>query len=130
MASKNLLTRETQKNYYVKKNEARIEALLSKGLTQAVVKKDPQVKHFKARIKQIGLAIARISFLEDQTKKLQEKKELRKAEAEAARAVNSAGETKKKDKKKAEEKKPETGKKKPAAAGKAPTQGKQQPKKK
>jgi len=130
MSSKDLSTREAQKADYLKKSRNRTGALLNKGLSQVAVARDPQIKHFKAKVKQITSAIARISFLQDQTQKLQEKKEQRRAEAEAERAATIAGETKKKDKKKVEEKKPETGKKKPASAGKASSQGKPQPKKK
>lgn len=129
MASKNLETRETQKASYTKKREERIAALLEEGLSAAVIAKDPKIKHFKAKEKQISGAISRISFLGQQTAQLQEKKDQRKAEKEAKRVAEISGESKKKEKKKVEDKKPETAKKK-AAAGKAPAQGKQQTKKK
>jgi hypothetical protein len=130
MPSKDLETREAQKADYLKKSQSRSEALLKKGMNEAAVAKDPQIKHFKAKVKQINSAITRIAFLNDQTMKLKERKEQHQAEAAAKRAADIAGETKKKEKKIVEEKKPETSKKKSAAAGKSSAQGKPQQKKK
>jgi hypothetical protein len=130
MPSKDLETREAQKADYLKKSQARSEALLKKGMNDAAVAKDPQIKHFKAKVKQINSAISRIAFLTDQTMKLKERKEQRQAEAAVKRAADIAGETKKKEKKTAEEKKPESGKKKAPASGKGSAQGKPQQKKK
>ncbi len=131
MPSKTQETKDGQKARYLKQIETRQASLAEKGLPQAAIAKDPKVKHYKAKIKQISGAMARISFLEDQTKRLQEKKEQRRAEAEAARAAIIAGEKKVKEKKK-DEGKPSAakGKAKGAAPGKAPAKGKQEPKKK
>jgi len=94
MPSKTQETKDSQKARYLKQMEVRRAALEGKGLPEPVIAKDPKVKHFKARIRQIDAATARISFLDDQTKRLQEKKEQRRAEAEAARAATIAGEKK------------------------------------
>ena len=111
--------------------EARQASLKEKGIPEAAIAKDPKVKHYKAKIKQIKGAVARITFLEDQTKQLLEKKEQRRAEAEAARAAMISGEKKVKEKKKVEEKPaPGKGKAKAAGAGKAPAKGKPDAKKK
>jgi hypothetical protein len=131
MPSKTQETKDGQKARYLKQIEARQASLKEKGIPEAAIAKDPKVKHYKAKIKQIKGAMARISFLEDQTKQLLEKKEQRRAEAEAARAAIIAGEKKVKEKKKTEEKPaPGKGKAKGAAAGKAPAKGKQDTKKK
>lgn len=129
MASKSLQTRELQKNRYLSFVESRTNELKEKGLADDEVSKDPKIKQANAKIKQVTAAMARISFLDDQTKQLEEKKAQRKAEAEAERAAMIAGETKKKEKKKAEDKKA-AGKAKQAGGGKAKAKGKQAPKKK
>lgn len=131
MPSKTQETKDSQNARYLKQIEARRAALTEKGVPEAAIAKDPKVKHYKAKIKQIKGAIARISFLEDQTKRLQEKKEQHRAEAEAARAAIIAGGKKVKEKKKDEGKPaPAKGKGKAPAAGKAPAKGKQETKKK
>jgi hypothetical protein len=131
MPSKTQETKDSQKARYLKQMEARQASLKEKGIPEAAIAKDPKVKHYKAKIKQIKGAMARITFLEDQTKQLAEKKEQRRAEAVAARAAIIAGEKKVKEKKKVEEKPaPGKGKAKGAAAGKAPAKGKQDTKKK
>jgi len=131
MPSKTQETKDGQKARYLKQMEARQASLKEKGVPEAAIAKDPKVKHYKAKIKQIKGAVARITFLEDQTKQLLEKKEQRRAEAEAARAAIIAGEKKVKEKKKVEEKPaPGKGKAKGAAAGKAPAKGKPDAKKK
>jgi len=133
MPSKTQETKDGQKARYLKQMEARQASLKEKGIPEAAIAKDPKVKHYKAKIKQIKGAVARITFLEDQTKQLLEKKEQRRAEAEAARAAIIAGDKKVKEKKKVEEK-PAPGKGKAkakgAAAGKAPAKGKPDAKKK
>ncbi|MBI5248456.1 MAG: hypothetical protein HY912_03080 [Desulfomonile tiedjei] len=126
MPSQNLDTRNEQKARFIEQSEARAAQLREKGLSDKDIAKDPQIKHYKARIKQVNGAIARIGFLEDQTQKLREKKEQRLAEEQAHRAAMIAGEIKK-EKKKAEEKAPEPKKK---GGAKAPAKGKQEPKKK
>ncbi len=78
-------------------------AAQTKRSLRSNIAKDPQIKRFKAKIKQINGALARIAFLEEQTQKLREKKEQRLAEEAAQRAASIAGEIKK-EKKKAEEK--------------------------
>jgi hypothetical protein len=131
MPSKTQETKDGQTARYLKQIEARQASLKEKGLPEAAIAKDPKVKHYKAKIKQIKGAVARITFLEDQTKQLLEKKEQRRAEAVAARAAIIAGEKKVKEKKKVEEKPaPGKGKAKGAAAGKAPAKGKPDAKKK
>jgi hypothetical protein len=131
MPSKTQETKDNQKARYLKQIEARQASLKEKGVPEAAIAKDPKIKQYNAKIKQIKGAMARISFLEDQTKQLQEKKEQRLAEAVAARAAIIAGEKKVKEKKKVEEKPaPAKGKAKGAAAGKAPAKGKTDTKKK
>jgi hypothetical protein len=131
MPSKTQETKDGQKARYLKQIEARQASLKEKGLPEAAIAKDPKIKQYKAKIRQIKGAVARITFLEDQTKQLLEKKEQRRAEAVAARAAIIAGEKKVKEKKKVEEKPaPGKGKAKGAAAGKAPAKGKPDAKKK
>ncbi len=129
MASKHMETKVKQKTLYAGQIDTRTKALEEKGLKAQEIAKDPKIKHFKAKIKQLEGAIARISFLEEQTKKLQEKKEQRKAEAAAAKAEALAGGKKAKPKKEAAPEKAPAKKKAPAGA-KAPAKGKQEPKKK
>jgi hypothetical protein len=113
MPSKKLQTRETQKARYSRQLETRNSLLKDKGIPADKLAKDPQIKHFKARIKQIDKAVARITFLDKQTKELKEKKELKIAEAAKRRAEMIAGTFQKKVK---EEKLPEPPKKGKAAA--------------
>jgi hypothetical protein len=106
--------------------ESRKNELQEKGLADTEVVKDSKIKQFKAKIKQVDSAIARISFLNEQTRQLEEKKAQRKAEAEAERAAMIAGETRKKGKKKEEEDQKAGGKKKQqAGGGKGKAKGKQ-----
>lgn len=128
MASKTLPTREDQKSRYSSLMESRANVLKEKGFDDKAISRDPFMKHYRARIKQIDGAVARIGFLEDQTRKLKELKEQRKAEAETARAAIIAGEVVGKKKKAAEEKPAASSKK--AAAGKGAGKGKQDAKKK
>lgn len=130
MASKDKEVREAQKQYFLAKTEERTGALKEKGLEDVDVSKDPQIKQYKAKVKQIDRALQRISFLQDQTQKLQERKEQQKAEKEAARAAEISGELKKKEKKKVEEAPAPKGKKKAAGGGKATPQAKPPAKKK
>ena len=83
MGSKHLQTRETQRERFQRQFDARRELLKGKGLADSDIAKDPLFKEFKAKLKQLDSAIARIGAIEEQTKKLQEKKERKKAEAEA-----------------------------------------------
>jgi hypothetical protein len=126
MPSKNIETRNEQKARFIEQSEARVAQLKAKGISDKDIAKDPQVKRFKAKIKQVNGAVARIGFLDNQTEKLREKKEQRLAQEKAERAAMIAGEIKK-EKKKAEEKAPEPKKK---GAAKAPAKGKPEPKKK
>ena len=127
MPSETIETRNEQKARFIGQSEARKALLKQNGRSDQDIAKDPQIKRFKARIKQINGALARIAFLEEQTQKLREKKEQRLADEAAKRAASIAGEIKK-EKKKAEEKPPEPKKK---GGGKAPAKGKQEaPKKK
>ena len=127
MGSKNLQTRETQKARYIRRLETRNSLLKEKGLPEDKLARDPQVKHIKARLKQIARAVARISFLDKQTKELQEKKELKIAEAAKRRAEMIAGTLQKKVKEKAEPEPPKKGK---GAAKPAQPKAKKDPKKK
>ena len=70
MPSKTQETKDSQKARYLKQMEARQASLKEKGIPEAAIAKDPKVKHYKAKIKQIKGATARISFLEEQTKQL------------------------------------------------------------
>jgi hypothetical protein len=115
MASKSQQTREAQKSRYEKRAEVRASALKTKGLSEAAIAKDSQIKALKAKIKQVISAIARIVGLDEQSKQLKEKKARKKAESEAARAAAIKGEPK--EKKKAE-KKAEPQKKAQAKGGK------------
>jgi hypothetical protein len=121
MPSKTQETKDTQKARYVAESEARSASLKEKGVTDRAIARDPKIKHLKARIKQVNGALARISFLEEQKKKLDERKQQRIAEAAAERAAEMAGE--KKSKKKAVEEaappqKKKGGAKAPAKTGK------------
>jgi len=115
--------------------EDRSKVLKEQGRSDTAIARDPKMKHFKAKIRQINGALARIAFLEEQTRKLGEIKEQRKAEAEAARAAVIAGEVISKKGKAAEAKAEAPAKKGAKAPAKAPTKapakgGKQEPKKK
>lgn len=129
MASKHMETKVNQKTAYAAQMEARANLLKEKGLKAQEIAKDPKIKHFKAKIKQIQGAIARISFLEEQTGKLKEKKEQRRAEAAAAKAESMASGKKAKPKKEAPPEKAPAKKKAPAGA-KGQAKGKPEPKKK
>lgn len=120
MPSKHLQTKEDQKSRIRKLAEARENTLKEKGFTDQAIAKDPQIKHFGAKIKQIAGAVSRIAFLEEQTKKLREKKDQKIAQAAADRAEMIAGVNKKKAKKAEEQAPPAKGKKK-AGGAKAPT---------
>jgi hypothetical protein len=128
MPSETIETRNEQKARFNQQSEARTAFLKEKGVPEEKIAKDPQLRSIKAKIKQVNAAIARIGFLDDQTKKLKERKEQRLAEEEAKRIALMKGEIKK-TKKKAEEAPPEPKKK---GGGKAPAagKGKQEPKKK
>jgi hypothetical protein len=127
MASKSLETKNLQKSKFVQETEVRKSLLQEKGKSDKEIAKDPKIKRLKARIKQVGKAVARINFLEEQTEKLKVKKEQRLAEEAAARAVAITTERRSK-KKVVEEKAPEPKKK---GGGKAPAKGgKPEPKKK
>jgi hypothetical protein len=129
MASKSLGTRENQKSRYAELIESRSKELREKGLNDRELERDPKIKHLKAKIKQCKAAIERISFLDDQSRTLQEKKEQKIAEAAAARAATIAGEVTK-GKKTAEKKEEPPSKKKGGTAAKGQAPAKQQPKKK
>jgi hypothetical protein len=86
MPSKTMQTREEQKSRFLQQSEIRRKALLDQGFEETRIKKDSHFKHLNAKIKQINSAIARIAFLEDQTRKLQEKKQQKLEEAALARA--------------------------------------------
>jgi len=123
MASSSLQTREAQKTRYLQSVEIRKTALLEKGLDEAAIKKDGQIKHLKAKVKQIDGAIGRLAFLTDQTAKLKEKKAQKLAEAEAERAAVIRGEVTGKKKKEAPPAKAAPAKGKGGGAGKAPAKG-------
>jgi uncharacterized phage infection (PIP) family protein YhgE len=129
MGSKSLETRENQKSRYAGLVESRSLALREKGLSDAQLAKDPKISHYRAKIKQINQAISRIAAIEEQSRKLLEKKEQKIAEAAAARAAIIAGESVK-AKKTAEKKGAPPTQKKGAPQAKGPASAKQQPKKK
>lgn len=58
MPSKTQETKDGQKARYLKQIEARQGALKDKGVPEAAIAKDPKVKHYKAKIKQIKGAMA------------------------------------------------------------------------
>ncbi|MFH0957138.1 MAG: hypothetical protein V1897_00390 [Pseudomonadota bacterium] len=127
MPSKTMRTREEQKARFLQQSEARKNALLEQGFEEARINKDPDFKRLRARIKQVNAAIARITFLEEQTRKLQEKKRQKTEEAALARAesIKPGAITKKK---KTEEKPPEPTKK-GSGGGKGKDKSKQEGKK-
>lgn len=127
MASKSVETRDSQKARYIAESEARAAALRENGASEQAIAKDPKIKHLKARIKQVNGALARISFLEEQKKKLEERRQQRIAEAAAEKAAELAGE--RKAKKKAVEEAPPP-KKKGGAKAPAKAPGKTDAKKK
>ena len=86
MPSKSLYTREEQKARFQQQSEIRRKTLTEHGFDETRINKDPQLKHLKARIKQVNSALLRIAFLEEQTRKLDERKQQKIAEAAAARA--------------------------------------------
>lgn len=130
MGSKSLQTRETQKSRYEKLAEIREHSLKDKGLSDSDIVKDPKIKHLKAKIRQISAAVATIAERDKLTQQLLEKKQQRKAEAEAARAANISGKAVGKGKKKAEAKEAAAGGKKREPKGKTQANGKSQTKKK
>lgn len=127
MASKSLDTRNSQKARYIAERETRAAVLKGSGASDQAIAKDPKIKHLRARIKQVDGALARISFLDEQKQKLEERKQQRIAEAEAEKAAIMAGE--KKTKKKAVEQAPPP-KKKGGAKAPAKAPGKTDAKKK
>lgn len=130
MPSKEKSVREAQKEYFLRKSVERINSLKESGADDSTISKDPQVKRYNAKIKQINAALQRIVQLQTQTETLKQRKEQKRVEKEAARAAEIAGEIKKKDKKKTEEPPAAKGKKKTTGAAKTPTQGKAPAKKK
>ncbi|MGC8660647.1 MAG: hypothetical protein ACP5U1_16390 [Desulfomonilaceae bacterium] len=126
MPSKTLQTREEQKARFLIQSESRRAALAEQGFAQDRIEKDPTIKRLKARIKQVNGALARIAFLAEQTKKLQERKLQKLSEAAAAKAESiKPGATGKK--KRAEAKPPEPVKK--GSGGKGKDKSKQEGKK-
>jgi hypothetical protein len=119
MASKSMETKNLQKTKFLQETETRQALLKEKGVSDKDIAKDPKIKRLKARIKQVGKAVARINFLEAQTEQLKVKKEQRLAEEAAARAEAITTERRSK-KKVVEEKAPEPKKK---GGGKAPAKG-------
>jgi hypothetical protein len=118
MGSRELVTKESQKSKFSGQVDERISMLKEKGLDEKQIAKDDKVKRFKAKIKQVNAAIARIGFLDDQKKRLAEKKEQRKAEMAAAK-LEAMTSDKKVRKGKVEEAKPAPGGKKAGAKAKA-----------
>jgi hypothetical protein len=119
MGSKHLLTKESQRVRFSEEAESRVTLLTEKGLDAKKIARDSILKRLKARIKQVKAAVTRITFLEEQKQKLLERKEQRKAEAEAARIEERASGKKSKKKEKVEPVKPAAGGKKGQAKAKA-----------
>jgi hypothetical protein len=128
MGSKHKQTKESQKSRFMKQAEERKSLLKEKGVAEEAIAKDGKLRQLDAKIRQIHAAVARIDFLDNQTKQLQEKKEKVKAEAEAAKAEVAEPKKKQEGKKKTAAKKSETGKAKETK--KTPAKGKQAAKKK
>ncbi|MCX5873157.1 MAG: hypothetical protein NTY51_07995 [Deltaproteobacteria bacterium] len=125
MPSKSTHTREEQKTRFLQQSELRTKMLSENGFDDKRIAKDPQIKHLKAKVKQVNSALGRIAFLEEQTRKLAERKQQKLAEAAAERAESiKPGATGKK--KKTEEKLPEPTKK---GGGKGKDKSKQDGKK-
>ncbi|MFC1835843.1 hypothetical protein ACFL2Q_14165 [Thermodesulfobacteriota bacterium] len=99
MGSKHVETRESQVARCVRELEARKALLQERGVAENDTAKDVKVRQIEAKIKQLNGAMARIDFLQQQTKSLKEKKEKAKAEAEAAKAAGESGKKKKKEEK-------------------------------
>jgi hypothetical protein len=127
MASKTIETKDLQKDKYSREMEQRQALLREKGLGDKDIARDSKVKHFKAKLKQIRGAVARINFIEDQTKKNLEKREQKLAEHAARKVEEMAGASKKSKKKEEAPPPPPTKKKAPKA--KAPGGGEQKKKK-
>jgi hypothetical protein len=119
MGSKQLVTKELQKARFSEQAEARSTLLKEEGRGDKEIARDSKLKHLKARLKQVKVAMQRIAFLEEQKVRLLERREQRKAEEVAEKAAERAGV--KKVKEKVEEKKAPAGKKqakaKPAGGG-------------
>jgi hypothetical protein len=124
MPSKTRETREDQKSRLSVAIENRSQELAGRGLSEKDMVKDPQIKSFKAKIKQIDGAIARINFLADQNLKMAEKKAQKIAQAAAERAELIKPGAKPKSKKKVEEPVPEPTKKGGKAKAKQKSEGK------
>ncbi|MFH0823886.1 MAG: hypothetical protein V2B18_14140 [Pseudomonadota bacterium] len=87
MGSKHLQTKELQRARFEQEIQDRQKLLQDKGLGEKAVAKDSIVKHHKAKIKQIRTAVARITFLEEQTGRVREISEQGKAAKLAAKAA-------------------------------------------
>lgn len=103
MGSKQLQTRQLQRDLVTKQMQDRLAMLKDKGLDDKSIAKDSKVKHLKARLKQIDAAVNRINQIVEQTQKLEERKAERIAREEAERLAERAGDRKAKAKQKVEE---------------------------
>ncbi|MGD9819327.1 MAG: hypothetical protein AB7V04_11590 [Desulfomonilaceae bacterium] len=124
MPSKTRETREIQKQRLSEAIESRSKLLVDQGTSEKDLAKDPQIKSFKAKVKQIDGALARIAFLAEQNVKMAEKQAQKKAQAEADRAEMIKPGAKPKSKKKVEEPVSEPTKKGGKAKGKQKSEGK------
>jgi hypothetical protein len=129
MASKTMETKDLQKGKYNREMDQRQALLREKGLEAKDIQRDSKMKHYKAKLKQLEGAVARINAIEDRTKKNIEKREQKIAEEATRKAEEMAGATKK-SKKKEEAPPPAPTKKKGGGAQKAKTGGGEQKKKK
>ncbi len=94
MGSHLLRTRENQKARYQRLFESRLALLKEKGLPSEAIAKDQQVKHLKAKLKQINSAIRSIEALQAViANRIKEKNE----RIEAAKSAPKKGEKDKKD---------------------------------
>lgn len=124
MPSKTRETREEQKSRLSIAIQNRTQLLVERGSDEKAQAKDPQIKSFKAKIKQINGAIARIDYLTDQNSKMADKRAQKIAEAAAERAEMIKPGAKPKSKKKVEEPVPEPTKKGGKSKGKQKAEGK------
>ena len=105
MASKAQGVRETQKGYYEVTIERRRNLLIEKGVDKARIKKDPYLRHLRARLRQTNKGLSTLQALENQKEALVLRKK-EKLEAKTAEQPSGPPEEHKKTPKKAKKKEP------------------------
>lgn len=105
MASKARGVRETQKGYYEVTIERRRKLLIEKGVDKARIKKDPYLRHLRARLRQTNKGLSTLQALKNQQEALVLRKK-QKLEAKTAEPPSGSPEENKKAPKKAKKKEP------------------------